>query len=215
MKKFISFIFLFFWIIIISWCNSDKQTNLDNANNQEQATWTSSQIQTSKQENLQIDNENDQLKDQAELNTNDSESEKVDYVNFFLTNHPEEINYDDLDKYFVSVKWNLENPISSTEDKILNSIKKLFEVKTYNYEQTDYVNYLYESDLTAKSVTNEAWKYIINIEWKIVGIGSVGDMFIKSQITKTIEQYTDNYTIKLNNSESEWRCSLDYSGECK
>ncbi len=93
------------------------------------------------------------------------------------------------------------------------SLKKLFEIKEFNY--WEYKNYLYESDLKVKNITNENWKIIVNLEWKIVGIWSVADIFIKPQITKTIEEYTKNYIIKINNSESEWKCSLDNSGLCE
>jgi len=147
--------------------------------------------------------------------TNDSKKTTIDYVNFFLTNHPNDFDPNNIDQYFVAIKWQLQNPISSTEDKILYALKRLFEIKTFEYGQSGYGNYLYESNLKVKNVSNENGKFIVNIEGKIVGIGSMTDMFVKPQITKTIEQYTNNYTIKINNSESEWRCSLDNSGLCQ
>jgi hypothetical protein len=37
------------------------------------------------------------------------------------------------------------------------------------------------------------------------------DAFPKLQIAKTIEEYTTNYRILLNDSETEWKCLLDES----
>lgn len=43
----------------------------------------------------------------------------------------------------------------------------------------------------------------------------MADPFIKLQITRTIEQYTNNYSLTLNGSEPQWRCALDMSGLCE
>jgi hypothetical protein len=139
----------------------------------------------------------------------------VNNISFFLTNHPNDFDTNNIDQYFVAVtKPSSKQPISSIEDKIFYSLEKLFAIKTFELGESGYWNYLYASNLTIKNVLNENWKFIINIEWTLMGIGSLADMFIKPQITKTIEQYTKNYTIKLNGSEDDRYCSLKTNDSC-
>ncbi|MEA3344194.1 MAG: hypothetical protein U9Q16_00725 [Patescibacteria group bacterium] len=141
---------------------------------------------------------------------------KTKYINIFLYNDPENnFNPDKADRYLVAVKVELDSNIYSVEDKIFYSLSKLFEIDEYKYGQSGYENLLYASDLKVKEISKSNEKFIIDLEGEIVGIGSLADILIQRQITKIIEQYSNNYEIKLNNSEKEWRCSLDNSDLCE
>lgn len=145
-----------------------------------------------------------------------SQDQTTSFVKFFLTLHPNDFDPNNIDQYFMEVIKPVQAPISSIQDKIFYALKELFSVNTFDYGESWASNYLYESDLSIDrdNVSYQNGKYIVNIEWNIVWIGSLANIFIKPQIKKTIEQYTSDYIITLNDSENEWICALDVSGNC-
>jgi len=133
-------------------------------------------------------------------------------IKFFLVNIDESLQPDDPNK-LVAISKKVSLSSNSIESKIEESLNSLFEIKTFLYWDSEYSNYLYKSDLSVDVITE--WnKIVVLLEWKIMWISLMWDYVLKKQITKTIEEYTTDYIIKLNNSESERNCALDASWEC-
>jgi hypothetical protein len=120
----------------------------------------------------------------------------------------------DLSRYMEAVKIELDSSAQTIEDKISLSLQKLFDIETLEYGQSGYQNLLYESDLNVVDVVTVDGTTEVKISGSLIGSGSVANVFIPMQITETIEQYTDNYIIKLNDSEQAWRCAFDTTGSC-
>ncbi len=136
------------------------------------------------------------------------------YVYIYLTNAPLDFDPNNIDQYFIDVIREVNLDSDATEDKIQSALQELFSINEFVYGESGYANYLYLSDLTVASVENSNEQIIVNLENNFMSIGVLADIFMKPQIIKTIEYYTDNYIIKLNGTESEWECALDVSGNC-
>ena len=157
------------------------------------------------------------IPDQNKKNNSKSVNESnVEYLTFFLVSPNVDDMIGDISKYLIAVNSKIESKLKPTiEEKIASSLNSLFNIKSFKYNQSGLHNLLYLSNLNVKEVTDSDGIYTIELIGEIIGISSVADAFIKNQIIKTIEQYCKNYIIKLNNSEKEWRCSLDKSGNCE
>ena len=121
----------------------------------------------------------------------------------------------DISRYLVSVEAKPHSYPKTKEERISYALKSLFGVKKDKYGPKKLGNSLFASNLDVLEVTTSDEVTNINLGGKIVSVGSLNDAFIKKQIEKTVEKYTSNYEIRLNNSESEWRCALDKSGTCQ
>ena len=136
------------------------------------------------------------------------------YLNYFLVSEIGVMDPANMNNFLVPVVTDVNLQNTTNEEKVLRVLEKLFEVDSFEYGQSGYTNYLYESVLTVESVSNQSGVTIVDLEGQLTSIGSIADPFIKGQITRTIEEYVGNYIIKLNGSEAEWECSLDKSGLC-
>lgn len=138
-----------------------------------------------------------------------------EYVKFFLVKIPDDFG-GDISRPLVAVNAKIDSKqVLTNEDKIAFALQALFEIKTYEYGHYGLQNPLYLSTLNVESITKTNEIININLKGEIIGVGSMADIFIQMQITQTIEQYADKYSITLNSSEKEWRCALDYSGLCE
>jgi len=136
-------------------------------------------------------------------------------ISFYLLGQVGDDMGGDISRYLVQTETESSAINDSIENKIINSLNSIFDIKTNVYGSTNLQNMLYLSDLIVSDIRFMNDTYLINLHGKIIGVGSVADAFIKLQITKTIEQFTDNYSIVLNDSKSEWDCALDASGLCR
>ena len=121
----------------------------------------------------------------------------------------------DISRYLVPVEQELDLSINAAEEKIEHALDSLLSIGSSEYGARKLQNNLHLSSLSLKKVHREGKTITIDLEGKIVSIGSIADAFTKKQITKTVEHYTDDYLIRLNGSEAEWRCALDKSGMCQ
>jgi len=142
-------------------------------------------------------------------------AEKNTEISFFLVSPNIDDMSGDISRYLMPVELNLDLDLDSAEKKIKHALDFLFSIKDHKYGPDKLQNNLHFSSLILKKIQQTGKTIIIDLEGKIIGIGSMTDVFTKKQITKTIEQYTDSYIVRLNGSESEWRCSLDKSGMCQ
>ena len=150
-----------------------------------------------------------------EYNDRSNESSNENAYFFLVSNNVDDMS-GDLSRYLISVNSKVKIKLnSSIEKKISISLESLFNFKSLKYNHDNLHNLLYFSNLNVSKVTQSNGVYTIELLGELNQVGSVADAFVKMQITKTIEQYTNKYIIKLNNSEKNWRCALDKSGNCE
>ena len=136
------------------------------------------------------------------------------YVYIYLVDVPDgEFDPNNIDQFFMEIAREVNLDSDTTEDKIQSALQELFSINEYTDTVSGYNSLLYPSDLEINAENNND-QITINLSGSLSGVGALADMFIKPQITKTIEYYTDNYIIKLNGTEAEWECALDTIGDC-
>lgn len=72
------------------------------------------------------------------------------------------------------------------------------------------VSALYNSNLQVEIIQNQ-----IDLQGELISNGTCDVPRITNQITMTIEQFTSDYTVTLNGSETAFKCFGDESGMCK
>lgn len=105
--------------------------------------------------------------------------------------------------------------VNGTTGGLAEALNELFTIDNLDYDGTDYVNTLYQSDANV-SVTETAGQVTVDIVGQILSGGTCDDPRIMSQIDETVAYYANGtpYTIKLNGDEQAWACFGDMSGNC-
>jgi len=120
-------------------------------------------------------------------------------ITYYLTSHPIDLDLNNIEDYMVEVFYPIQVNNTQTETLIYSALNRLFDISTFEYWQSWYGNYLYESNLEVVEVINNPQSITINLSWTLIGIGVMADPMIKRQIERTIEHYTvQPYTIILN-----------------
>jgi hypothetical protein len=114
-------------------------------------------------------------------------------------------------EYLVKVASN-----NATKGGLQESLTELLAIDSADYDGTDYMNALALSDGTV-NVTETTDLLQIDITGKLMSAGSCDDPRLTAQVERTIELYALDkpYEIRLNGSNTNWKCFGDMSGECQ
>jgi len=138
----------------------------------------------------------------------------INHAQFCLINRDKDLAMESEKNPCIGIKVSTGKRADNKDDYLRIALNEMFGLGTPNLGELPANNYLYPSDLTAESVETIDDVTTVRIEGKLVGKGTMVDQFIKTQITGTVEYYTDKYIIILNDSESNWRCALDARDRC-
>lgn len=145
------------------------------------------------------------------------------YMVLLSSDHPgEEVKLADLpegsvklsDGYLVRV---LLDENIATDDPVKESLTKLFAIKDATYGDEGYHNYLSRANLTVETKKGEgdSAELEVNLLGEFTTAQDADIVYAKQQIERTIENYTLNYKIMLNGSESAYTCVGSSDASCR
>lgn len=105
---------------------------------------------------------------------------------------------------------------ADTQDPVAASLTALFAIKSNNYADTKYVNYLSRANLqvtTSRQGAEDA-EWIIKLTGDFTVANSADIAYAKEQIERTIENFVFKYKIELNGKESDYTCLGNSSPSC-
>lgn len=105
----------------------------------------------------------------------------------------------------------------STSEPVKEALSELFEIKDATYGEQKYRNYLSRANLTVQTEkgSGETGELAVKLSGEFTLSQESDVVYAKQQIERTIENYTLNYRISLNGSESEYNCIGKSDTDCR